>query len=195
VVRSIKKLGKTAGMAEAAQLEASSNKSVTIAMGNLRFFIAGIMQGSLAQSGLHPQEYRDEILEALRDCFPDAEIYDPLAAHRDSLRYDGKTGRQVFFGHNFQCRHVDVLVAYLPEASMGTAIEMWEAYRHGTVVVTISPMRKNWVVRFLSHIVFADLREFVEAARSGELARVIRTSMIGERKSGESVAQSAKQEA
>ena len=34
---------------------------------------------------------------------------------------------------------------------MGTAIEMWEAYQHGAAVVTISPMRHNWAVKFLSH--------------------------------------------
>ena len=45
----------------------------------------------------------------------------------------------MFFRHNRMCREIDVLLAFVPEASMGTAIEMWEAYQHGAAVITISP--------------------------------------------------------
>ena len=55
----------------------------------------------------------------------------------------------------------DVLVAYVPEASMGTAIEMWQAFKAGAHVFTISPLAENWVVKFLSQRVFATLDEFV----------------------------------
>ena len=37
----------------------------------------------------------------------------------------------MFERHNDMCREVDVVIAFVPEASMGTAIEMWEAYQHG----------------------------------------------------------------
>ena len=67
-----------------------------------------------------------------------------------------------------------MVIAYLPEASMGTAIEMWEAYQHGVAVVTISPMKHNWAVKFLSHALYADLEEFQAALRSGQLVRRIR---------------------
>ena len=139
----------------------------------LRIFIAGIMQGSLAAKALHDQGYRERISELLAEYFPEAEVYDPLARHRQSLEYNRSTGQQVFWGHNLICRHVDVLIAYLPEASMGTAIEMWEAFRHGAVVLTISPLHRNWVVRFLSHAVFADLEEFAGAVRSGALREIL----------------------
>ena len=71
------------------------------------------------------------------------------------------------------CREVDVLVAFVPEASMGTAIEMWEAHQHGAAVITISPLRHNWAVKFLSHALYADLPAFETALRSGEVARRI----------------------
>jgi hypothetical protein len=134
-------------------------------------FLAGIMQGSHLGMALHGQDYRGRLKELLAKHFPHAEIYDPLADHANSLAYDEDRGRQVFFYHNRMCAEVDVVVAFVPEASMGTAIEMWEAYRHGRAVVTISPLAHNWAVRFLSHELYADLDEFEAALADGRLAQ------------------------
>src|SRR5271165_5269389 len=141
----------------------------------MRFFIAGIMQGSHTVNHMHDQNYRKRIAQLLEEHFPDAEIYDPLAKHKTSLEYDKLTGREVFFRHNLMCREVDVLLAFIPEASMGTAIEMWEAHQHGAAILTISPMKHNWTVKFLSHGLYADEAEFVAALRNGEVARRIET--------------------
>ena len=113
----------------------------------MRFFLAGIMQGSHAAARCHGQEYRADITQLIESHFPNAEVYDPYAKHSTSLDYSHETGRDVFFRHNYMCREVDVLVAFVPEASMGTAIEMWEAYRHGAAVITISPLKHNWAVK------------------------------------------------
>lgn len=139
----------------------------------MRFFIAGIMQGSHLGEVLHHQGYRDRLQQLLTDHFPRAEIYDPLAEHRDSLHYDERRGRDVFLRHNGLCREVDVVVAFVPEASMGTAIEMWEAYRHGRVVLTVSPLVHNWVVRFCSHAVFPDLDALALSLDKGDLKQRI----------------------
>jgi hypothetical protein len=101
-------------------------------------------------------------------------VYDPLTDHAESLSYDDERGRSVFFHHCHLCREVDVVVAYLPEASMGTAIEMWEAHRHGRAVIAISPMSHNWAVKFLSHAVYADLESLEQALASGAVAERIR---------------------
>ncbi|NMC21422.1 MAG: hypothetical protein GYA33_13505 [Thermogutta sp.] len=140
----------------------------------MKVFLAGIMQGSLTEKGLHDQDYRQLLRQALARTFPHAEIYDPLADHRNSLDYEPKTGRDVFFHHNRMCREVDLLVAYVPQASMGTAIEMWEAHQHGAAVVSISPMRHNWAVKFLSHAIYPDVPAFLAALESGEIARLVR---------------------
>jgi hypothetical protein len=137
----------------------------------LRFFLAGIMQGSHLGLALHGQDYRSRLKELLTRHFPQAEVYDPLADHTNSLSYNEDRGRQVFFHHNRVCSEVDVLVAYVPEASMGTAIEMWEAYRHGRAVLTISPLKHNWAVRFLSHELYADVDEFEDALANGRVRR------------------------
>jgi hypothetical protein len=136
----------------------------------MRFFLAGIMQGSHRGAALHAQNYRPELMNLLRRHFPDAELYDPLAAHGDSLSYDEDHGRAVFFHHNRMCREVDVLLAFVPEASMGTAIEMWEAYQHGRTVVSISPLEHNWAVKFLSHLRYNDVTEFTVAVEQGDFA-------------------------
>ncbi len=139
----------------------------------LRFFIAGIMQGSLTEAAMHDQDYRARLAGLLAEHFPDAQVYDPLANHAGSIEYDERTGREVFFGHNRMCRDIDVLVAFVPEASMGTAIEMWEAHTHGAVVITISPLAINWAVRFLSHVLFEDVGQFEASLMSGDMARRI----------------------
>ena len=58
---------------------------------------------------------------------------------------------------------IDLLIAYVPEASMGTAVEMWEAWKNGAVIISISGMTRNWVVRYLSHRIYPDLESFKAA--------------------------------
>ncbi len=139
----------------------------------MRFFIAGIMQGSHADTELHGQDYRDELKSLLREHFPSADIYDPFSDHQQSVAYDDLQGREVFRYHNRLCREVDVIVAFAPQASMGTAIEMWEGHQNGTVVLTISPMTHNWVIRFCSHGIFPDLPAFQAALQAGDILRLI----------------------
>lgn len=139
----------------------------------MRIFLAGIMQGSHTEAVLHDQDYRDRIKRLMAARFPGAEVYDPRADHAESINYDEATGREVFFRHNRMCRDVDVLLAFVPEASMGTAIEMWEAYRHGAAVIAISPLKLNWAVKFLSHALYADVEQFEAAVASGRVARQI----------------------
>jgi hypothetical protein len=143
----------------------------------MRFFLAGIMQGSLRDAALHSQSYRAEVARLVAGAFPEAAIYDPLAEHATSLDYDDATGRAVFFHHNALCREVDVVVAFVPEASMGTAIEMWEAHRHGRVVIAISPLAHNWAIKFLSHAVYPDVATFATALADGTVRRVIERAM------------------
>ena len=140
----------------------------------ITFFIAGIMQGSFHEMALHDQSYRTELTRRLGKCFPDCRVYDPLAHHAHSVKYDDTQGRETFLTHNRICgNEVDVLIAFVPEASMGTAIEMWEAWNNNAVVITISPLKVNWAVRFLSHVIYPDLPAFFMALDSGEITAMI----------------------
>jgi hypothetical protein len=141
----------------------------------MKLFLAGIMQGSHLGAVLHNQNYREQLKTLLREHLPQAEIYDPLSDHADSLDYDADRGRAVFLKHNRMCRDVDVLIAFVPEASMGTAIEMWEAHTAGRIVLTISPMSHNWAVRFLSDKIYPDFETFAEQLAAGQVARDVAT--------------------
>lgn len=140
----------------------------------MKFFIAGIMQGSFPTMTLHGQNYRKTLKSAIQQAFPDAEVYDPFENHPESKSYSHEKGKCVFLTHNKMCgADVDVLVAFIPEASMGTAIEIWEAWKNGAVVLMITPMTVNWVVSFLSDAVFTDIDAFCKALASGEIADII----------------------
>lgn len=141
--------------------------------GTMRFFLAGIMQGSNRGDTLVSQDYRQQLVALLNKHFPESEIYDPLSGNERSLEYDEQTARATFVSHNQMCRDVDVVVAYVPEASMGTAIEIWEAYSHGKVVISISPLERNWVIRFCSHYLCADLAAFEAALDARQIQEKI----------------------
>ena len=129
------------------------------------------MQGSRTDAAIEDQDYRRQIKGMLALHLPEADVYDPLDGHSDSVDYDDPTGSRVFFEHNRMCGEVDVLLAFAPFASMGTAIEMWEAHRHGRAVIAISPLAHNWTIRFLSHEVYPSVERFGEALADGTLAR------------------------
>lgn len=122
-------------------------------------FIAGIIQGSKKGKVLHNQGYRKELKRILKIYFPEAKIIDPVAVHPESVYYTYETGKKVFYNSIKEALSSDLLVTYLPEASMGTAIEMWKCHRKKVPVWTISPLKENWVVKFLSEKVFSSLKE------------------------------------
>lgn len=136
----------------------------------MKIFLAGIMQGSHLGAVMHYQGYREHLRELLKQHLPGAEVYDPLADHQASLDYTEDQGREVFHYHNRLCSQVDVLIAFVPEASMGTAIEMWEAWQAGRVVIAISPLVLNWTIKYCSHVVYPDLESFQAELASGKLA-------------------------
>ena len=141
----------------------------------LKFFIAGIMQGSFREMALHDQSYRAELTALLEKHFPGCVVYDPFAHHSSSTDYDDAKGRKTFLMHNRMCgSEIDVLIAFVPEASMGTAIEMWEAWKNGAIVLTISPLQVNWAVKFLSHAIYPDFPTFLAALESGEINKQVR---------------------
>jgi len=131
------------------------------------------MQGSHLGAVMHYQGYRGRLRELLEKHLPPADVYDPLADHQLSLDYTDDRAREVFLYHNRLCGEVDVLIAFVPEASMGTAIEMWEAWRAGRVVIAISPLSLNWTIKYCSHLLYADLESFEADLARGELAAKI----------------------
>ena len=125
-----------------------------------KIFLSGVIQGSSLDKSIHSQEYRTQLKDILKQAFPGATIYDPFHGHENSIEYDDEKGRATFLGHLKEIYDSDLLIAYLPHASLGTAIEIWESHQRGIPVWTISPMKTNWVVRFCSNKVFDDIDSF-----------------------------------
>ncbi|MGD8398457.1 MAG: hypothetical protein PVG11_06335 [Anaerolineae bacterium] len=139
----------------------------------MKVFIAGIMQGSRRDRFIDDQGYRGTIARAILAHHPEAEIVDPNELHPEGTDYDDETAQKTLLALLELAGGADLLVAYAPQASMGTAIEMWEAYRARAPVVTISPMTANWVVRYLSAVVLPDMHAFSAWVSEGGLTRLL----------------------
>ncbi|MDP2897967.1 MAG: hypothetical protein Q8Q12_15640 [bacterium] len=139
----------------------------------MKIFLAGIIQGSELGNSIHDQSYRKRIRAVLKEAFPDAVIYSPQEEHPNSVMYPDSKGQEVFREIMEKAGKTDLLIAYLPEASMGTAIEMWIAFNANRKVVAITPMGNNWCVKYLSHHVCENLEDFEDFARSGKLRSLL----------------------
>jgi len=139
-----------------------------------RFFVAGIIQGSKCDLTIHSQTYRQSVTKILKNYFPKSHVYCPVENHPNSLSYSDTKAKHVFLQHVKRVRNSHCVVVYLPEASMGSSIEMWEGFNHNTAVVTISPMIKNWVVRILSDKICGSLEAFDDFVETGGLERLLK---------------------
>ena len=98
---------------------------------------------------------------------------DPNELHPNGVDYDDAQAKATLLDLADLAGKADLVVAFAPRASMGTAIEMWEGFRAGKPLVTISPMAANWVVRHLSDVVLPDLDSFRAWVAGGGLARLL----------------------
>jgi hypothetical protein len=139
----------------------------------MRVFLAGIMQGSFQEMRIVDQSWREAIKASLARHLPSAEVYCHYEAHPESVNYKHPEIIRTLFDGFRRAAECDLLVAYLPSASMGTAIEMYEAARSGAVVLTISPLAVNWVVLACSDKVFPDTAEFDKFLASGQVSALL----------------------
>jgi hypothetical protein len=139
----------------------------------MKVFLAGIIQGSKVEATIHGQDWRAPIKAALARHAPGAEVYCHYTAHPNSIAYDLPEIRSTFAEGVRQAVESDLIVAYLPSASMGTGIEMHEASQAGAVVLTVTPMAANWVVRAYSDRIFPDLESLEAFLGSEEFPRLM----------------------
>ncbi len=130
-----------------------------------RVFIAGVIQGSCRGKDIHSQDYRNRLKLILQRAFPNREVYCPVENHPNSVEYPIEEVINTFNYHIDLVKGSELVVAYLPTASMGTGVEMWEAHKSGVEVWAITPMKENWVVRITASKVFEtieDLERYLE---------------------------------
>ncbi|HOF17760.1 MAG TPA: hypothetical protein PK082_02530 [Phycisphaerae bacterium] len=147
-------------------------------------FLAGIIQGSKVEPAIHAQDWRGPIREALARHAPRADVYCHYSEHPESITYELPRIREVFAEGNRRAAACDVLVAYVPSASMGTAVEMHEAARNGAVVLAITPLKANWVIRAYSDRIFETVEQFEAFLAADELDTLLRAKGRGERPKG-----------
>lgn len=126
----------------------------------MKIYISGVMQGSIKGKGIQGQGYRQMISDAVKTCHPEAEIYDPFSAFPGSVEFDDQRAKHALFTMAQEAAAADILIAYLPEASMGTALEMVRAYDNGKTILSISALEENWFIRAVSAKIFTSLDEF-----------------------------------
>ena len=135
----------------------------------VRLFIAGIMQGSLPGTLVHDQDYRTRVKDIVGRYRPDIQVVCPWELHPQSPDYGPAQAKETLLSMAEEAGRCEILVAYLPQASMGTALEMWKAYEAGRLILSISPLKENWVVQALSHHIFDTLEEFETFVAAGRL--------------------------
>ncbi|MCP4580893.1 MAG: hypothetical protein GY839_04700 [candidate division Zixibacteria bacterium] len=126
----------------------------------MKIFFGGIIQGSNQGQDIHSQDYRNRVKRFIKDSYPDIDIFDPVDNHEQSVGYDDQQAHTTFFGHLDIVHTCDLMIAYLPQASLGTAIEMKRAYDLKIPIVSISPMTTNWVIRLLTERNFETVEAF-----------------------------------
>ncbi|MCB9421104.1 MAG: hypothetical protein H6667_14980 [Ardenticatenaceae bacterium] len=139
----------------------------------MHVFIAGVMQAERLDNQIVSQGYRNRITQALQLAIPDVIITDPFALNPGSVDYDTEQARHTFLTMTKKAAEADLLIAYLPQVSMGTAMEMWEAYQAGAYIVAVTPHVHHWAIRFTTNEILPDLDSLEAMIHSGRLHQVM----------------------
>lgn len=140
----------------------------------IRIFLAGIIQGSKVEATIHGQDWRGDLKRVIARHLPGAQVHCQYSLHPNSITYDLPDIRRTIEEGNRIAAESDVLVAFIPSASMGTAIEMYEAHRAGAKVLSITPLAANWVIRAYSHRIFPDAPSFEDFLEKGGLQALLK---------------------
>ncbi|MFO7679189.1 MAG: hypothetical protein R6X34_03985 [Chloroflexota bacterium] len=139
----------------------------------MKVFIGGIMQGTRQDDQINSQTYRVKIAEAFQQHAPEVGIIDPWALNPNSVNYEDGLARDTFLSMTRKVKEADLMIAYLPQVSMGTAMEMWEAYNAGIYIVAVTPYLHHWAVRFTANEILPDLETLLAEIENGRLPQLI----------------------
>ncbi len=149
----------------------------------LRIFLAGVMQANRHDTLMESQDYRVTLSEALRRLIPDVQLIDPWAENPGSLDYDDDQARHTFVTMTNKASEADLLIAYLPLPSMGTAMEMWQAYQNNTYIIAITPFVHHWAIRFTANDILPDMESLMAWLENGRFLQEIVPAALARRQS------------
>lgn len=144
----------------------------------MHIFIAGVMQGARLDAQIQEQDYRLTIVRSLEEHVPEARITDPWALNPNSVEYVEERARDTFLTMTEQAGKADLLIAYLPTISMGTAMEMWEAHRSDTYIIAVTPHVHHWAIRFTADEIITDMDTLLDMIESGYVADILRRPAV-----------------
>ena len=125
------------------------------------------MQGLRLDNQIGSQSYRTRITEALQTHMPSAEVMDPWAMNPNSVDYDDAKARETFHGLVHLAGTADLLLAYIPRMSMGSAMEMWQANQAGVYTITVTPHEHHWAIKYTSDEIVPDLEALLAMIENG----------------------------
>ncbi len=143
----------------------------------MHVFIAGVMQGERRDDQIDNQDYRSQITQALQAAVPQVTITDPFALNPNSVNYDEVQARHTFLTLTKKAWEADLLIAYLPKVSMGTAMEMWEAYRSGVYIIAVTPHIHHWAIKFTANEILPDMDSLLDWIGDGRLSLISKKSV------------------
>ena len=139
----------------------------------MKVYLSGIMQGSRKDEFHVSQDYRKVIKAIVLRRFPYAEVICPLEEFPNASTSAPFSAKAVISACANLSANSDLVVAFLPEASMGTAVELWEAFKNSKPIITISPMAQNLVIRTVSSIIVRDIEEFQKVMSNGVVEKIL----------------------
>ncbi|MCA9954673.1 MAG: MoaD/ThiS family protein [Ardenticatenaceae bacterium] len=149
----------------------------------LRVFLAGVMQANRQDTLMESQDYRLQLSDALRRLIPDVQLIDPWAENPGSLDYDDDQARHTFVTMTNKASEADLLIAYLPLPSMGTAMEMWQAFQNNTYIIAITPFVHHWAIRFTANDILPDMDSLMMWLENGRFLQEIVPAALARRQS------------
>ena len=174
---------------------AVANTCAAPAAAGTSYFLSGVMGGSggggasLAGIAVESQDYRAQMRDAVLAADSNANIIDPAVVVADlaprihapgtpeaAWWAEDEAVRSAFGACVELAARSDVVISYLPTASMGSAVELHAARAAHRLVLVVAPgkMSGNWVVRAYADHVFEDvdaLRAWLQARASKPSSR------------------------
>lgn len=132
---------------------------------------------------MESQDYRLLLSEALRRHIPNVQLIDPWAENPNSLEYTEEQARHTFVTMTNMASEADLLIAYLPLPSMGTAMEMWQAYQANTYIIAVTPFVHHWAIRFTANEILPDLESLIGWLENGRFQQEIVPAALARRQS------------
>lgn len=149
----------------------------------LRVFIAGVMQANRRDNEIESQDYRLQIRDALQRLVPGVQLIDPWEENPNSLAYSDEQARHTFLSMTNKASEADLLISYLPLPSMGTAMEMWQAYQANTYIIAVTPFVHHWAIRFTANEILPDLDSLFGLLENGRFLQEIVPQALARRQS------------